>query len=162
MTQYVQLSSDTTKVVTWYAGPQAITSDKPGYAEIADTDSRYVAWQNVQAANIAFANAVKAGVNITSTSVSALNGTYSLGSQMRSDITSEQVYIATTGKFTNGSTTRAWPDINGSLHTFPSTAEFTAFAEAVASYYDSLLAAWDEVNSSGNPWVAPSQPAPIA
>ena len=32
MTQYVQLSADTTKVITWYGGPQTITGDKPGYA----------------------------------------------------------------------------------------------------------------------------------
>lgn len=49
MTQYVQLSKDATKVITWFAGPQAITADKPGYAELEDTDPRYVAYQALQA-----------------------------------------------------------------------------------------------------------------
>ena len=39
MTQYVQLSPDGTKVITAFGGPQSITDDKPGYAEVADATS---------------------------------------------------------------------------------------------------------------------------
>ena len=99
---------------------------------------------------------------ITSTGTPALNGTYALDQGSRSNITAEQVYIATTGKFTNGGTTKPWPDLAGAMHTFPSTAEFTAFAEAVAGYYDALVSALDTARSSGAAWVAPAMPAPIA
>ncbi len=111
---------------------------------------------------MSFGAAANAGVAITSTAnASVLNGTYALEPQSRANITSEQVYIATTGKFTNGQTTRAWLDIDGAMHTFPSTAEFTAFAEAVAKYYDALLAALARAVSSGSAWVAPTQPVAL-
>jgi hypothetical protein len=58
MTQYVQLSADTTKVVTLFAGPQAVTSDKPGYAEIEETDARYLAFQTAQEAHAAAASLI--------------------------------------------------------------------------------------------------------
>jgi len=109
-----------------------------------------------QIAQAAFA----AGVQITSTGTPGLNGTYSLSDSSLSWITSEQVYIATTGKFTNGQTTRSWLDASGTPHTFPTTAEFTAFAEAVAQYEDALLAA-QAVVQAGGAWVAPAQPAPL-
>lgn len=47
--QYVQLSADGSAVVTWYAGPQRITADKPGYAEVSDDDPRYLAFAASQA-----------------------------------------------------------------------------------------------------------------
>ena len=93
-----------------------------------------------QAAAVNIASALAAGVQISSTSTSALNGTYAIDRLHQQLITSEQVYIATTGHFTNGQATRAWLDMNGARHTFPSTAEFTAFAEAVAQYVNALMA----------------------
>lgn len=109
-----------------------------------------------QLAQAAFA----AGVQITSTATPTLNGTYSLSESSLSRITAEQVYIATTGKFTNGQTTRSWLDAAGAAHIFPSTAAFTAFAEAVAQYEDALIAA-QAVVQAGSAWVAPAQPAPL-
>lgn len=101
------------------------------------------------------------GITITSTGTPALNGTYAVDPAAQSKITAEQVYIATTGKFTNGQTTRGWPDISGALHTFPSTAEFTAFAEACAQLVDAVLAA-QEAALAGGSWVAPAATATIA
>lgn len=108
-----------------------------------------------------YAAALLAGVAITSTGTPALNGTYGITLEAQQKITSEQVYIATTGKFTNGQTTRGWPDAAGTLHTFPSTAEFTAFAEAVAGYVDALAAALAAAQAGGA-WVAPAMPAALA
>lgn len=160
MTQYVQLSADTTQVITLYGSPQLITSDKPGYAVIADTDPRYLAFASMQEGLASYFVAVTAGVQITSTGTPSLNGTYALDINSRSNITAEQVYIATTSKFTNGGSTRQWPDISGAFHAFPSTTEFTDFAEAVAQYYDSLATAVAVVQAGGG-WVAPSMPAAI-
>ena len=115
---------------------------------------------NAQLAQAAYDAAVAAGVQVTSTGTPALNGTYALDQTTLGRITAEQVYIATAGKFTNGSTTRAWLDAAGAPHTFPSTAAFTAFAEAVAQYDDALIAALD-TGLAGGAWVAPAQPAAI-
>ena len=113
-----------------------------------------------QLAQGAYAAAIAAGVVIVSTGTPALNGTYAIDQASLSRITAEQVYIATTGTFTNGQTTRAWLDASGTPHVFPSTAEFTAFAETVAQYEDALLTAFATA-SAGAAWVAPAQPGPI-
>jgi len=113
-----------------------------------------------QLAQTAYNAAVVAGVIIVSTGTPALNGTYPLDQTSIGRITSEQVYITTAGKFTNGQSTRNWLDITGTPHLFPSTTEFTAFAEAVALYDDALLTALG-VGLVGSAWVAPEPPAPI-
>lgn len=171
MTQYVQLSPDATKVIAWFAGPQS-ASDKPGYAAVDDADARYVAWQAAQAAQVAakatltiVANVLGSGVQITSTSASALNGTYAVDPATQPLITSEAVYIQATGaagsaKFTNGQTTKGWPDLSGTLHTF-TTAQFIAFAEAVAQYIDAVNVAQQNA-LAGGAWVAPSSALTIA
>jgi hypothetical protein len=159
MTQYVQLSADTTKVVTWFAGPQAITSDKPGYAEIGDTDARYLAWQAAIAARASYAAALVAGVQLTSIGTSALSATYACDAGTQAQITSEAVYIQATtaqgaAKFTNGQTTKGWPDATGVLRTF-NTTQFINFAESVAQYIDALATALQMV-AGGGAWSAPS------
>lgn len=40
--KYVLLSNDA--VIAEFAGPQSVTDDKPGYAEVDDADTRYLAW----------------------------------------------------------------------------------------------------------------------
>ena len=52
------------------------------------------------------------------------------------------------------------PILIGAFHLFPTTAEFTAFAEAVAQYYDALATALATVQGGGA-WSAPSAPAAI-
>src|ERR1700688_568043 len=103
-----------------------------------------------QAAAAAAAAAFSAGIQITSSATPALNGTYAIDAVHQQLIAAEQLYILTKGTFTNGGTTKPWLDASNVAHTFPSTAEFTAFAEAVAQYLDALM--------SG---AAPSQPSPI-
>jgi len=85
--------------------------------------------------------AIAAGVQITSTGTPALNGTYSITPSTIADIQAQQVSILTRDLFTNGSTTRVWADILGGVHVFPSTAQFTAFAEAIGAYVDALFLA---------------------
>jgi hypothetical protein len=134
----------------------------PGYTYNGTTFAAPVAPVPTPAelAAAAYAAAIAAGVTITSAGNSALDGTYAITESSKGTITAEQVYIATTTKFTNGQTSRAWPDINGAYHTFPTTAEFTAFAEATAFYVDSLNAAL-AVGQAGGAWVAPPMPPAI-
>jgi len=113
-----------------------------------------------QLAQTAYNAAVVAGVIIVSTGTPALNGTYPLDQTSIGRITSEQVFITNTSKFTNGQTTRGWLDSSGAPHMFPSIAEFTAFAETIALYDDALITALT-VGLAGGVWVAPEPPAPI-
>lgn len=112
--------------------------------------------------NVAATVLLAGGIAITSTGTPALNGTYAIDPASQAKITAEQLYIATTGKFTNGQTTKAWADIAGALHTFPTPAEFTAFAEAIAAVVDAVLAAQIAALESGGSWTAPSMTATIA
>jgi hypothetical protein len=75
------------------------------------------------------------GCAITSTATPALNGTYAIDPPSQQAITSEVLYVQVTAsqgaaKFTNGQTTKGWPDATGAPHTF-TTAQFVAFAEGV-------------------------------
>ena len=69
--------------------------------------------------------------------------------------------IATKGTFTNGQASRGWRDSGGAVHVFPTTAAFTAFAEAMAQYVDALDTAL-AVGQGGGAWVAPAQHMTIA
>lgn len=120
------------QILTWNAaalGPEP-TSDQLN--ALAAT----VAAQQGAAANAAAA--VAAGIKITSAATPALDGTYAIdpGSQQR--VASVALYIAVNGKFPAGQTALPWPDINGVPHSFPSTAEFQAFATALGDYVTAL------------------------
>jgi hypothetical protein len=80
------------------------------------------------------AAALYAGITITSTGTPALNGVYSCDKQAQSNIQAVQIYIQANGKFPGSSGTYPWLDKSGAPHVFPSVAEFTAFATAIADY----------------------------
>jgi hypothetical protein len=103
------------------------------------------------------------GVALTSTSHPELDGTYACNEAAQQIISSESLYIQATAaqgsaKFSNGQTTRGWPDTTGTLHTFPSTDAFISFAEGVAHYVDSVIA-WALTGAEG---AAPSNEITIA
>lgn len=85
--------------------------------------------------------ALAAGVQITCTSTPALNGTYSITPSAQSKIQAVSLFILVNSKFPGGGSTMAWADVAGAAHVFPSTAEFQAFATAVADYVAALDAA---------------------
>jgi hypothetical protein len=139
----------------------------PTETALEEAFSGYAAAANALAAQAAYASAIAAGVTISSTGIPALNGIYAITPQACALITSEQVNIAataaqSTAKFTNGQTTRNWQDQSGALHLFPSPAEFTLFAEAVASYVDALYAALQMALINNTAWAAPAMPGAIA
>ncbi len=93
------------------------------------------ALQQLQSQAIA---ALDGGLTITSTSTPALNGTYACDDAHQARINRIQGFIAANSKFPNSLAALPWPDISGTVHEFPSTAEFTAFASAVADYVMAL------------------------
>src|SRR5574337_468907 len=104
--------------------------------------------------------AIAAGCQVVSASAPGLNGTYAIDDVARANITAESLYIqVTTGqgtaKFTNGQATKGWPDATGAPHTF-NTAQFIAFAEGMAVYYDALIQAQATARAGGG-WSAPAQ-----
>lgn len=112
-----------------------------------------------------YSAAVLAGVEITSTGTPALNGTYAIDPASQQAITSEALYIQVTtvqgaAKFTNGQTTKGWPDRSGTPHTF-TTAQFITFAEGVAQYVDALATAQAVALAPEGNWTAPPQPVTI-
>lgn len=104
-------------------------------------------------------------VQVNSASAPSLNGVYAFDPQSTRNITAETVFIGETQQqgnatFTNGQVTRGWPDVNGTLHTF-TIAEFIAFAEALAAYVDSVIAAGQTAAANGTIPVWPSGPVTI-
>ncbi|MDE1906632.1 MAG: hypothetical protein KGH75_09310, partial [Rhodospirillales bacterium] len=81
---------------------------------------------------------IAAGLGITSTGTPALNGTYSVDATAQHNIQAVQIYIQANGKFPGSSGTYAWLDKAGAPHAFPTVAEFTAFATAVADFVADL------------------------
>lgn len=89
------------------------------------------------AAQLAMA-AIMGGLNITCTSASAIDGTYSLLPSAQSAYDSVTTYINTKGTFPRAMTTTTWPDITGGLHVFPSTSVFIEFAATIADFIDAV------------------------
>ena len=73
-------------------------------------------------------------LEVTSSSTPALDGAYAIDATTQSHISAEMLSVQVTGKFADGTTSIAWPDANGAVNTFPSTATFQSFAIAVASF----------------------------
>lgn len=73
-------------------------------------------------------------VSITSTSTPALNGSYAITQADQVHISAEVQSIMLNGTFADGTGTCAWSDASGAIHTFPSIAEFKAFATAIGSF----------------------------
>lgn len=121
------------KILSWNTG---LLGAQPTTTQLSALSSTVAAQQ---AAAATAAAAFTAGIQIASTSTPALNGTYAIDATHQQLIAAEQLYILTKGTFTNGGATKPWLDMSGAAHTFPSTAEFTAFAEAVAQYIDALM-----------------------
>jgi hypothetical protein len=65
-------------------------------------------------------------------------------------IQAETVSILTNGTFTNGQTTRNWPNAEGSFQPF-TIAQFKALATAIAQYLDALATALATASAGGSP-----------
>lgn len=112
-------------------GP-ACTTDQIAAANAALAGFSLSGWQGQQV------------VTVTSTLYPALNGTYSAGTVAQAKINAVATYIATNSKFPAGQTVLTWYDTAGAAHSFPTPAEFLAFASAVADFTYAVL-------TGGNP-----------
>jgi hypothetical protein len=79
-------------------------------------------------------NALGKGLVINSASDPTLNGRYPVSSADQSAIQSEAQYISEYQSFSAGTTTLAWADTQGKIHTFKTVAAFKAFAKAATQY----------------------------
>lgn len=103
---------------------------------IIDAPAAVLAAQALQAE---VANALSAGLAITSTSTPAINGTYAVDQSAQTRINAIETAILKNGVFPGSSGTQmAYPDITGKLTVFPSTALFSEFATSVANYVADL------------------------
>lgn len=76
-----------------------------------------------------------AGVTIVSTATPALNGTYAVGPNDRSNLTSMYSLIDRAGgSFPSGLTALPWPDASGAVHTFAKVADFLNFETAIGGW----------------------------
>ena len=90
------------------------------------------------AAQVAAAAALAAGLALTSTGTPALNGTYALSPTSLTQIAEvREDLLANGGTFSEGGASFVWADSAGSTHTFNPT-NFAAFAAAVAKYVEAV------------------------
>src|SRR6185437_1503276 len=135
MTVYVQ-KDESGAVICVFANPQ------PGNAAViavADNDAAYVTFVAKQQA-IATAQALAnqatgllaAGLSVTSTGTSSLNGVYGCDPQSQHNIMAVSIYILVNNKFPGDASTYTWLDLTGTPHTFPATTSFQNVATAIA------------------------------
>ena len=115
--------------------PDPMNSDYAQYlawVAAGNTPTPYVALAPTPAEQAA--EAIAAGVTITSTGTPAINGTYACDAAAVADIGAETLSVIVTQQFTNGATSIQWPLADGTLVTFPSPQVFQAWAVAVSRY----------------------------
>lgn len=158
---FVQFTDNTeTAVCAVFSCAQSATA-YPNQANIAATDARYQAFVNPQptagqAAITAGMAALNAGIAITSTSNSALNGTYALTSNTMIMLSGAVAYCLLNGNFPGNASTLIFFDASGAGHVFSTVAEFELFSEAVASYVTPIQ---DYINSNGTVGALPTSNA---
>jgi hypothetical protein len=109
---------------------------------------------------VALANAIAAGIAITSTATPSLNGTYALDSVSTAQIYQIGLYASQFGVFPSGNSTFVYPDGTGTPHVFAVT-DFINFLHAVAALVTDLNTQAQIMLNGGTPtW--PVQTATIA
>jgi hypothetical protein len=78
--------------------------------------------------------ALDAGINLTSSSTPALDGTYAVNQSAISNLSAVTLYIVVNGTFPSGSDTMLWQDTSAEMHEFPDVDLFKEFASAIADY----------------------------
>jgi len=108
----------------------------------------------------ALAVRIALGIEITSDSTPAVNGTYALDSVSTGQIFQIGVITKQFGTFPSGSFTQMYPDISGTLHEFPTTV-FISFFLVVAAYTSALNVQQVVMAQGGSPaWPASTYDIP--
>ena len=135
--------------VGWSQLPYAVVSasytDTPGANQVS-TGANLALW-TVQAGPPVTASGprnwqtvtppVPTTVAVVSTGTPALSGTYGCAPSDQQNLAAESTFILVNGTFTAGAS-MPWLDASGTPHVFTSTAQFQAFASAIASYVTQL------------------------
>lgn len=103
-------------------------------AQLAADQAIYAAQQAALAPQKNAAAALAAGIVLTSTGTPALNGTYATNAKAQADLNAIITYILLNNAFPAGVPQMPWPDSSGTMHLFPSTASFQAFATILANF----------------------------
>jgi hypothetical protein len=101
-----------------------------------------------ETAQATYAAALAVGLVTTWSTSTGLNGIYALDQTTQFNMTAETVSILTNGSFTNGATTRNWPNAAGAFQSF-TLAQFKALASAIALYLDGLASALATASAGG-------------
>lgn len=97
-----------------------------------------------------YASALNGGVTVTWTTSTSLNGTYAVDQDMQNHIVAERVSTDVNNTFANKRTTRSWPLMTSPLaFVTMTTAQFNAFATAIAQYVDALADAYTTAAAGG-------------
>jgi hypothetical protein len=83
------------------------------------------------------ANAINAGLTISSTSTPAINGTYAVDANAQSKLNAVTTYVMLNNAFPANQSAMPWADMSGAAHAL-SIANFKAFATAIANYVAEL------------------------
>jgi hypothetical protein len=81
---------------------------------------------------------VPISVQINSTSARAIDGSYAFDTTTQAKMLAVILYIQQNGKFPGGLLPFPWPDANGTMHMFATTAQFQSLATALADYVTAL------------------------
>jgi hypothetical protein len=73
-------------------------------------------------------------MQVVSSSTPALNGYYSTDPATQQKVQAISLYISVNGKFPAGQAAMPWPDANGAMHQFQTTAQWQAFATAMGDF----------------------------
>ena len=120
-------------VVDCSEGTQIIPLTSEEIAELEARDAAYTPTPTQQAQTL-----LTGGLTLTSTGTPSLNGTYPADAATTAIINAEVTSILLNGVFADGTSTLSWPDTSGTMHVFPSPAEFKLFAAALASFVSGI------------------------
>jgi hypothetical protein len=128
-----------------------------GMSPMAVRTAGWTDWGNAPVQN-QFNAMVMGGCSLVSTATPALNGIYPMQDNDRTRQNSNMNYIAQNGGFApDNAATKAFPDITGAMHTFPSVADFQNYFTATGDWY-STLADWVAAGGTGP---LPTEPVTI-
>lgn len=137
-TIYVQFSDNSETTVVSVFGNAQDPAVFPNQGEIADTDSRYLAFLHpAPTPAINATAALAAGLMVSSTATPTLNGTYAVDPLTQMDIIAIETSLNAGKGFPGGATTFNYADMSGAMHSFAET-DFTNFAAAVRDYVYAL------------------------
>lgn len=118
-----------------YTPPSGLTVESVNdWVEIGDAVSMPEPTPPSPAPQQTAANAIAAGIALTSTGTPALNGQYPCDATAQAKVNGVVTCIVVNGTFPNGASTLNWYDTSGVAHVFPDVTTFKNFANAFINF----------------------------